>query len=80
MNGIPRPCLFGFVIPVLARRSASARRRVNGNPGVGIKKRWIPASAGMTKEDKFRISPLQSAICNVHFHIQTSVTSEAVIG
>jgi hypothetical protein len=26
------------VIPVLARRSASARRRENGNPGVGIKK------------------------------------------
>jgi len=35
------------VIPVLARRSASARRRENGNPG---RKTWIPASAGMTKE------------------------------
>jgi hypothetical protein len=78
MSDIPRPCLFGFVIPVLARRSASARRRVNGNPGVGIKKRWIPASAGMTNEDKFRISSF--SIRNVHFRIQTSVTSTAVMG
>jgi len=39
-----------FVIPVLARRSAPARRRENGNPGfIEVStKYWIPAFAGMT--------------------------------
>jgi hypothetical protein len=37
------------VIPVLARQSASARRRANGNP---VKEKWIPAFAGMTGKDR----------------------------
>lgn len=37
------------VIPVLTRRSASARRRVNENPDTCVtRKIWIPAFAGMT--------------------------------
>jgi len=58
-----RFCFFKPVIPVLARRSASARRRENGNPdavpakaGNHMIKPWIPAGvcpalrygAGMT--------------------------------
>ena len=33
---LKNPCLDDSVIPVLARRSASARRRANGNPGKGL--------------------------------------------
>jgi hypothetical protein len=37
---------------VLARRSASARRRENGNPADAFQKKfWIPASAGMTRRE-----------------------------
>jgi hypothetical protein len=35
--------LKNFVIPVLARQSASARRREDGNPETMKSKYWIPA-------------------------------------
>jgi len=40
--------LQNFVIPVLARQSASARRREDGIPETMKRKYWIPAFAGMT--------------------------------
>jgi len=47
------------VIPVLARRSASARRRANGNPGICLTKRYgfllefipVKTGAGMTTKN-----------------------------